>query len=268
MKLKYENGIILIFLRDEMIQITLIQIDNYGPWTVTPGPRFEPDLQTLQSRLYGDLEREFGAHDAIVFFNRFDNLIAVSNGMDYNDHKKIQDSIKNRYPITISMGVGCAETAYEAQKIATEMIQKGGGAQSDRKEVLNIDSLVTDDESSVQIAHIDINDITNTLTDVETAYDTSLIVYEVLYELMLELKTKEGLCFFIGGDNYMAPSNEIDPDTLRKLLKAVDEKTNVELKAGIGLAKTAGRAADLADIGLEEIRADNTDDSILLLTDL
>ena len=44
-----------------MIQITLIQIDNYGPWTVTPGPRAEPDLQTLQSRLYGDLEREKGS---------------------------------------------------------------------------------------------------------------------------------------------------------------------------------------------------------------
>jgi GTP cyclohydrolase IIa len=98
-----------------MIQVTLIQIDNYGPWTVTPGPRAEPDLQTLQSRLYGDLEREFGAHGAIVFFNRFDNLIAISNGMDYDDHLLIQQSIRNRYPITISMGVGTADTAYEAK---------------------------------------------------------------------------------------------------------------------------------------------------------
>jgi GTP cyclohydrolase IIa len=253
------------FLRDEMIQITLIQIDNYGPWTVTPGPRFEPDLQTLQSRLYGDLEREFGSHDAIVFFNRFDNLIAISNGMDYQDHKRIQDSIRNRYPITISMGVGCAKTAYEAQEIATKMIQKGGGAQSaDRCEVLNIDSLATEEDSLVQIAHIDINDITNTLTDVESAYDTSLNVYNVLYELMLELKEENALCFFIGGDNYMAPSNNISPDKLRELLKKVDEKTKVELKAGIGLAKTPGRAADLADIGLEDIRADKTSDSVLL----
>ena len=252
-----------------MIQITLIQIDNYGPWTVTPGPRFEPDLQTLQSRLYGDLEREFGAHDAIVFFNRFDNLIAISNGMDYNDHKRIQDSIRNRYPVTISMGVGCAQTAYEAQQIATKMIQKGGGAQSEERiEVLNIDSLATEKESKVQIAHIDINDITNTLTDVESAYDTSINVYQVLYELMVELKKEDGLCFFIGGDNYMSPSNEISPDLLRDILKKVDAKTNVKLKAGIGLAKTPGRAADLADIGLEDIRADKTTDSVLLLNDL
>lgn len=252
-----------------MIQITLIQIDNYGPWTVTPGPRFEPDLQTLQSRLYGDLEREFGSHDAIVFFNRFDNLIAVSNGMDYEDHKRIQESIRNRYPITISMGVGCAETAYEAQEIATKMIQEGGGAQSSQRcEVLNIDSLADEENSLVQIAHIDINDITNTLTDVENAYDTSLKVYKVLYELMLELKNEGALCFFIGGDNYMAPSNNVNMDTLRKVLKKVDEKTDVKLKAGVGLAKTPGKAADLADIGLEDIRADKTDDSVLLLSNL
>ena len=30
-----------------MIQMTLIQIDNYGPWTVTPRPRNESDLQIL-----------------------------------------------------------------------------------------------------------------------------------------------------------------------------------------------------------------------------
>ncbi|MBR3213642.1 MAG: GTP cyclohydrolase IIa [Methanosphaera sp.] len=252
-----------------MIQITLIQIDNYGPWTVTPGPRFEPDLQTLQSRLYGDLEREFGSHDAIVFFNRFDNLIAVSNGMDYEDHKRIQESIRNRYPITISMGVGCAETAYEAQEIATKMIQQGGGAQSsERCEILNIDSLADEDDSLVQIAHIDINDITNTLTDVENAYDTSIKVYNVLYELMLELRNENALCFFIGGDNYMAPSNNISMDKLREVLKKVDDKTNVKLKAGVGMAKTPGRAADLADIGLEDIRANKTSDSVLLLSDL
>ena len=41
-----------------MIQMTLIQIDNYGPWTVTPRPRNESDLQILQAELYADLERQ------------------------------------------------------------------------------------------------------------------------------------------------------------------------------------------------------------------
>ena len=252
-----------------MIQITLIQIDNYGPWTVTPEPRAEPDLQTLQSRLYGDLEREFGAHGSIVFFNRFDNLIAVSNGMNYEDHAQIQKSIRNRYPVTISMGIGSAKTAYEAQKIATKMIQNCGGAQNAKRcEVLNIDSLVEEKDSTVRIAHIDINDITKNLTDIETAYDTSIKVYEVLITLMDELSKIGGMCFFIGGDNYMAPTNGISKDQLRQTLKIVDGKTGVKLKAGIGIAKKSGRAADLADIGLEDIRTDLVDDSVLSFNDL
>ena len=251
-----------------MIQITLIQIDNYGPWTVTPNPRAEPDLQTLQSRFYGDLEREFGARGGIVFYNRFDNLIAISNGIDKQDHIKIQESIRNRYPITISMGIASRDNPREAQKIATEMIQKGGGAQSkDRCEILNIESLANEEESKVQIAHIDIDDITTTLTDVETAYDTSLVVYDVLNELMKELYKHNGLCFFIGGDNYMAPSNGITKSQLREILKTVGDKTGVRLKAGVGISKNGGRSADLADLGLEDIRADLTDDSILIFKD-
>ena len=43
-----------------MIQMTLIQIDNYGPWTVTPRPRRESDLQRLQAQLYADLNSMMG----------------------------------------------------------------------------------------------------------------------------------------------------------------------------------------------------------------
>ncbi|MGD0510903.1 MAG: GTP cyclohydrolase IIa, partial [Candidatus Micrarchaeaceae archaeon] len=53
-----------------MIQMTLIQIDNYGPWTVTPTPRAEADLQILQSELYADLQRQFAAKGGLVFFTR------------------------------------------------------------------------------------------------------------------------------------------------------------------------------------------------------
>ena len=56
-----------------MIQMTLIQIDNYGPWTVTPRPRNESDLQILQAELYADLERQFANKKGLVFFTRFDN---------------------------------------------------------------------------------------------------------------------------------------------------------------------------------------------------
>ena len=62
--------------------MTLIQIDNYGPWTVTPRPRTESDLQILQAELFADVQRLIAAKKGLVFFTRFDNLLAISNGLD------------------------------------------------------------------------------------------------------------------------------------------------------------------------------------------
>ena len=62
-------------------QVTLVQIDNYGPWTVTPEPRREMDLQTLQSRLFADIAEYLGHRDGYAFFTRFDNMITVTNGI-------------------------------------------------------------------------------------------------------------------------------------------------------------------------------------------
>lgn len=249
-----------------MIQITLIQIDNYGPWTVTPTPRTESDLQTLQAELYADVQRQFAAKNGLVFFNRFDNLIAISNGLNENDHLQIQRSIRNRYPFTISMGVGTADNAYEAQVKASEALQNAGGAQSEeRKEILAVDSLVSAEDSFVQIAHIDINGITETLTDKIPAYDTSVIVTCTQYHLMTELRDHDALLFFIGGDNYMSPCNGVSKEELEEVIVKIKEHTNVALKAGVGQGNTAEIAGDFADLALEDIRAGTTDSSVLIL---
>ncbi|MCG2828315.1 GTP cyclohydrolase III [Methanothermobacter sp. K4] len=244
-----------------MIQMTLIQIDNYGPWTVTPAPRNEADLQILQAELYADLQRQFAACQGLVFFTRFDNMLAITNGIGVEDHRRIQRSIGNRYPITVSMGVGAAETPYDAQRNASRALQSHGGAQSeDRKEVLAIDGLV--DEGHVQIAHIDINGITETMTDIVPAYDTSFIVNRVQHFLMKKLIKEGALLFFIGGDNFMSPCNGLEPQGLLRILNEIDDEINVALKAGIGKAPTAEKAANLADLALEEIRGGFTYDLV------
>jgi len=246
-----------------MIQMTLVQIDNYGPWTVTPTPRAEADLQILQSELYADLQRQFAAKGGLVFFTRFDNMLAVTNGVDMEDHLRIQKSIGNRYPITVSMGVGASETPYEAQRKATNILQNFGGAQSDeRSEVLAVDSMAKLDESFVQIAHIDINGITDTLTDIIPAYDTSFIVNRVQHFLMKKLIEKGSLLFFIGGDNFMSPCNGLEPQGLLKIIEEIEDEINIALKAGVGKAPTAEKAANLADLALEEISGGFTYDLV------
>ncbi len=243
--------------------MTLIQIDNYGPWTVTPTPRTEADLQILQAQLYADLQRQFAAKQGLVFFTRFDNMLAVTNNVDVEDHLRIQRSIGNRYPITVSMGVGAAETPYEAQRNATTSLQGYGGAQSEeRSEILAIDDMVNKEDSFVQIAHIDINGITDSLTDIIPAYDTSFIVNRVQHFLMKKLIEKGSLLFFIGGDNFMSPCNGLTPEGLVKIIEEIKEETNIALKAGVGKAPTAEKAANLADLALEEIRGGFTYDLV------
>jgi len=246
-----------------MIQMTLIQIDNYGPWTVTPAPRAEADLQILQAELYADIQRQFAAKGGLVFFTRFDNMLAITNNIELEDHLKIQSSIGNRYPITVSMGVGAALTPYEAQRDATAALQNYGGAQQEeRKEILAIDNLVNKEDSFVQIAHIDINGITDTLTDIIPAYDTSFIVNRVQHFLMKKLIEKGSLLFFIGGDNFMSPCNGLNPEEILKIIEEIEDETNIALKAGVGKAPTAEKAANLADLALEEIRGGVTYDLV------
>ena len=242
-----------------MIQMTLIQIDNYGPWTVTPRPRTESDLQILQAELFADVQRLIAAKKGLVFFTRFDNLLAVTNGLNEEDHMRIQRSIRNRYPITISMGVGAAETAHEAQRLATIALQKEGGAQSSgRKEILAINNLIENPEDSfVQAAHIDINSVTETLTDIESAFDTSF-----------KLREKGALLFFIGGDNFMSPCNGLSEEDITQILKEIYDEIGIGLKAGIGRADNMEDAAYMADIGLEIIRAGNNKDWIHVIEEL
>lgn len=253
-----------------MIQMTLIQIDNYGPWTVTPRPRTESDLQILQAELYADLQRQIASRKGLVFYTRFDNLLAVTNGLNAEDHLRIQRSIRNRYPITISMGVGAAETPHEAQKLATIALQKEGGAQSsDRKEILAIDSMVEDDKDSyVQMAHIDINSVTETLTDIESAFDTSFMVNKTQHYLMTKLVKRGALLFFIGGDNFMSPCNGLSEQDIEDILVDIDNEIGIGLKAGIGRSDNAEDAAYMADIGLEEIRDKNNELWTQVITEL
>lgn len=252
-----------------MIQMTLIQIDNYGPWTVTPKPRTESDLQILQAELFADVQRQIAAKKGLVFFTRFDNLLAVTNGINEEDHMRIQRSIRNRYPVTISMGVGAAETAHEAQRLATIALQEKGGAQSGRKEILAIHNLIENPEDSfVQAAHIDINSVTETLTDIESAFDTSFMVNKAQHYLMTKLREKGALLFFIGGDNFMSPCNGLNEEDLTKILIDIKEEIGIGLKAGIGRADNIEDAAYMADIGLEIIREGNNKEWIHLIEEL
>ncbi|MEF8882885.1 MAG: GTP cyclohydrolase III [Halapricum sp.] len=244
-------------------QLTHVQIDNYGPWTVTPEPRREVDLQTLQSRLYADLSQLFGNRGGYVFFSRFDNMIAVTNGLTMEDHAMIQESVGNRYPVTMSLSVATGTTPASALETATDQLQDAGSAQDkSRREILrgrHIDEEFRTDED-LQIAHFDVNDATGKYTDQLSEFDTFIQIEQSYAELMKYMReTYGGLSFFVGGDNIIAVCPEMDGEDYQDAIDHVHDEVDVKLKVGVGRGRLAEEAGMDAKHALEECRAKGTD---------
>jgi GTP cyclohydrolase IIa len=241
-------------------QLTLIQIDNYGPWTVTPEPRREMDLQTLQSRLFADLAQYVGVRGGYVFFTRFDNMVAVTNGLDRTDHELLQETIRNRYPVTISMGIGVAERPIDALEAATSGLQRAGSAQDgERTEVLAGEPLApgeaTDDD--LRVSHFDVNGATEKYTDTLNEFDTFIRIEQGYATLMRYLREEHGgLAFFVGGDNIIASLPDMSAADYERAIEHVADVADVELKVGVGRGKTAQDAGMDAKHALEICRED------------
>ena len=244
-------------------QVTLIQIDNYGPWTVTPEPRREVDLQTLQSRLYADLSQLFGNREGYVFFTRFDNMVAVTNGLGEDEHALIQESVGNRYPVTISLGISVDPSPAQALGTATDHLQNAGSAQDrTRTEVLRGEPLADSERgpSDVQIAHFDVNDATGKYTDQLNEFDSFINIEQGYAELMRYMRTEEeSLSFFVGGDNIIAVCDDVTEAGYLDAIEHVREAVGVDLKVGVGTDRTAQAAGMAAKHALETCREEETD---------
>lgn len=252
----------------KQVQVTLIQLDNYGPWTGTLGSDREHRLQILQANLYSAIERRFADREGLVFFNRFDEMLAVSNGITEKEHEKIKDSVQKEFPITMSMGIGVAENPYQAQLRASKLLQEKGSAQSrTRRSIIAHQGTLDLASSYVQVAHFDIDGITQSLTDHASAYDTSLHVMKLYAELMQMFREYEALLFFVGGDNFMGVANGVSLEQIDSLIMHYRSR-NIKLKCGIGIARTGRKAAELATMNLDLIRDTNGGKSILSSTTL
>ena len=243
-------------------QVTLVQIDNYGPWTVTPEPRREVDLQTLQSRLYADLSQLVGDRGGYVFFTRFDNMIAVTNGLDMDDHAVIQESVGNRYPVSISLSVATGRSPAAALSDATERLQAAGSAQDkSRREILEgraIESEYRTDED-VHIAHFDVIDATGEYTDQLNAFDSFIEIEQGYAALMKYMRQEnDSLSFFVGGDNIIATCPELSAAEYEAAIDHVTESVDVDLRVGVGIGTNAHDAGMDAKHALEHARAEDT----------
>ena len=245
------------------IQITVVQLDNYGPWTVTPEPKPEPELQVLQAEIYSYLQREFFKLKGMVFQSRQDNLIAVTNGIGTEKHREILERFCKNFPVTASMGIGTGLTAYEAQVNATLAVQGVGSSRSpERRRVVAGEPLRQSEEGWVEIVHADINHST-LFTDAKPIYDTHFLIQQTHLALAEQFLRRNGLAFYMGGDNFMIVANGIRDEELIQIFGEIKRQLGIELKAGIGEAPNAVDAANMASRALQDIRLGKSSSLIL-----
>ena len=250
------------------VQVTLVQIDNYGPWTVTPTPRREADLQSLQASLYADVAQGFGGHDGYTFFTRFDNMVAVTNGADRLAHERLQESINNRYPVSISLGIGTATTPAAAITDASVALQDAGSAQDgSRTAVLRGAPIPTDQrrDDDLTVAHFDVIDATSKYTDELDAFDSFLQIERGYLSIAEHLRrAHDSLAFFVGGDNMIAVCGDLARPDFEAAIDHVAEDTGLGLQVGVGVGPTAGAAGIDAKHALESCRSNGTNIEVSL----
>ena len=246
-------------------QITTIKLEGYGPWTLSLGSDREYQLQILQSNIYSDLQYLFSNKNGIVFSNRFDEFIAVTNKITFEEHKEISNEISRKYQkIQLSMSIGIDLTPLEANKkshhiknnskyIRESNIYMENQSLMDSLDFESVDLKFQADDY-VKILHIDINNSTAITKNLSPYEITNLIIK--LHSHMSDMFLKEdGLTFYLGGDNFMIVAKKnMTVDYIKQLIVQLTQITHIHLNCGIGVGKTGRKSAEMATKSLDSIR--------------
>jgi GTP cyclohydrolase IIa len=243
------------------IQITIIKIEEYGPWTLKLGSDREGQLQIFQANLYSLLQKMFSDRDAIVYFNRFDELIAISNGISLEDHLAIESEISEIYKdLNISMSIGIGKTPFEANIAAYH-------SRKNNELVLNSKFVYADEEVRslyrnanqlpkdmfTQILHLDIDNSTK-VSNVQSPYEITSRIMRIFANLIELFVEQKAMTFFVGGDNFMSISNTVTKEKAMEIIDKIYKTENIKLNCGIGIARTGRKAVQAATEALDTIR--------------
>lgn len=247
------------------IQITIIRIEGYGPWTLTLGTDREAQIQMLQARIYYDVQRLFSQKECLVYLNRFDEYFAITNGLSLKDHKDLQREIATLYKnLKISMTIGRGNTSFEANVNAYEA-RKAGNLLDRETRIFGqtISSSLSSKASSsttnsnysesAHIMHIDING-SEKISSKMSPYEITALVMKLYAKLSEAFLKKGAMTFFLGGDNFMVISNNIKKEDAEIIIRSVANDIGITLNCGIGIGRNGRKAAEAATRALDTIR--------------
>jgi GTP cyclohydrolase IIa len=233
-----------------MIQLSILKITEYGPWTLTLGSDREHELQMLQASLYKEVQKLFSEKNCIVFLNRADEFFVVSNGLDLEDHIKIQESLEKLFEVRLTISIGSGDSPFEANLKAYE------GKKN--KIILNNEHnifgfLNGTSDSQISIMHLDVDDLTSR-RNTDSPYEISSTIFELYSKMSKFFLEKNSLTFFMGGDNFMVVSSDEAKKSVPDFINMIKNDENISLNCGIGNANTGRDAVKLATKSLDTIR--------------
>ena len=231
-----------------MIQITVMKITGYGPWTLTLGSDREHKLQMLQASLYKEIQNSFSRKDSLVFLNRGDEYFAATNGLTLNDHITIQEHLRSSFDIRLEMSIGHADTPYGANLEAFEAKRSATFLSKE----YNIYGHTGESNGTTTILHMDVEDLSSSQKTM-SPYEISCTMFSLLAKMSSFFMKKNSLTFFLGGDNFMIISPENPKQTAEEFISLV-YKDGITLNCGIGCAHTSRDAARFATKSLDTIR--------------
>jgi len=233
-----------------MIQITIIKITGYGPWTLTLGSDREHEIQMLQASLYLQIQKLFSEKNCLVFSNRSDEFFAITSGITLEDHIEIQKKLESSFDLKLSMSIGYGDSPFEANLSAYD----GKKSEIKLNEEHNIFGFIDGQtESKVTIMHLDVDNLTSR-GETASPYEISSLIFKLYAKMSEFFLTKKSLAFFMGGDNFMVVANSNYKESAEEFIDIIKNEFGIELNCGIGTGKTARDAVKLATKSLDTIR--------------
>ena len=233
-----------------MIQLSILKITEYGPWTLTLGSDREHELQILQASLYKEVQKLFSEKNCIVFLNRADEFFVVSNGLELEDHIQIQKTLEKLFDIRLTISIGYGESPFEANLKAYE------GKKN--KIILNAEHNIFgffngQSVSKVSIMHLDVDNLTSKRQTI-SPYEISSIIFELYSKMTKFFLERDSLTFFMGGDNFMVVSSEAAKNSVQNFIDMIKNNDKISLNCGIGTGNSGREAVRLATKSLDIIR--------------
>ncbi len=232
-----------------MIQISILKIIGYGPWTLTLGSDREHELQMLQASLYKELQKEFSKRNSLVFLNRADEFFVVSNGLNLQDHITIQEILKEKFDVGLSISIGSGNSPFEANQNAYEGKKNEVILQKEH----NIFGVVKDGNKEVTIMHLDVDDLSSRRKTL-SPYEISSKIFNLYSKMITYFLKRNSLSFFMGGDNFMVVASNEGKKCAKEFVELIKNEDDILLNCGIGCAKTSREAVSLATKSLDTIR--------------